>query len=80
MIYTAYSTEGQPQEVRGYTLPFALHAEPEVQQFIFNCGLGEFTRNGFGMLDLAYSKPTERTVPYSKEQVDPVYAATQAQS
>ena len=39
-------------EVRGYTLPFVLKAAPEVQQFIFTCGVGSLTHMGFGMLDV----------------------------
>ncbi|MCC5944813.1 MAG: CRISPR-associated endoribonuclease Cas6 [Bernardetiaceae bacterium] len=55
----------QAQEVRGYTFPFILYAHPKVQQFIFKNGLGEFTAQGFGMLDLAHSDPTQRTEVYT---------------
>jgi CRISPR-associated endoribonuclease Cas6 len=40
-------------EVRGYTFPFTLYAAREVQQFIYENGLGYFTHKGFGMLDVA---------------------------
>jgi CRISPR-associated endoribonuclease Cas6 len=52
-------------EVRGYTLPFTLYAEPEVQEFIFSCGLGRYTNKGFGMLDLAHGEPGRDAHPYS---------------
>lgn len=56
-------------EVRGYTLPFTLYAAPEVQQFVFACGLGSCTHKGFGMLDIANSDPSKRSVPYRVEGV-----------
>ncbi len=59
-IYPVYE-ENRKLEIRGYTMPFTLHAEPVVQQFIFECGLGEMTHKGFGMLDLAHSEPHLRT-------------------
>jgi CRISPR-associated endoribonuclease Cas6 len=62
-IYSV-SDEGKQAEVRGYTFPFVLYAAPEVQRFIFFSGLGEFTQQGFGMLDLAHSDPTQRTIEY----------------
>lgn len=40
-------------EIRGYTFPFLLNADPEIHRFLFYCGLGAFTQRGFGMLDLA---------------------------
>lgn len=40
-------------EVRGYTFPFTLFAAKEVQQFVYENGLGYFTHKGFGMLDVA---------------------------
>lgn len=61
-----YTTEANDDklEIRGYTFPFILYAAPKVQSFIFNCGFGELTDQGFGMLDLAHSDPTQRSVPY----------------
>lgn len=67
-----YPVAGQDlkQEVRGYTFPFTLYAAPEVQDFIFTCGLGAYCHKGFGMLDLANADPTNRTVVYaSKEEL-----------
>lgn len=40
-------------EVRGYTFPFTLYAAKEVQQFVYDNGLGYFTHKGFGMLDIS---------------------------
>jgi CRISPR-associated endoribonuclease Cas6 len=40
-------------EVRGYTFPFTLYAPPQVQQFVYEHGLGHFSHKGFGMLDVA---------------------------
>lgn len=51
-------------EIRGYTFPFVLYADPRVQEFVFDCGLGVFTSKGFGMLDLANADPNARTAPY----------------
>lgn len=51
-------------EVRGYTFPFTLYAAPEVQEFVFHCGLGQFTHKGFGMLDVANSNPSQRVLNY----------------
>ncbi len=52
------------REVRGYTFPFTLYAPPEIQKFIFLCGLGHFGNRGFGMVDLANHDPLERTVAF----------------
>jgi len=51
-------------EVRGYTFPFELYAEPEVKQQIFIHGLGELPHKGFGMIDLANQDPNSRTEEY----------------
>jgi CRISPR-associated endoribonuclease Cas6 len=59
------SDQSAKQEVRGYTFPFTLYAAPEVQQFLFHCGLGAYTQNGFGMLDLANSDQKRKTTPHS---------------
>ena len=55
--------DGEKHEVRGYTMPFTLLAEAEVQRFVFECGLGELTYKGFGMLDVANSEPHKRARP-----------------
>ena len=62
-IYSVYDMDVK-YEVRGYTLPFTLYAAPEVQDFVFKCGLGAFTHKGFGMLDLANHGQAQRTEPY----------------
>lgn len=62
-IYSVYDMDVK-YEVRGYTLPFTLYAAPEVQDFVFKCGLGAFTHKGFGMLDLANHAPDQKTEPY----------------
>ncbi len=62
-IYSVFDNDVK-YEVRGYTLPFKLYAEKEVQEFLFNCGLGNYTYKGFGMLDIANADPTERTERY----------------
>lgn len=51
-IYPLYDNDVK-FEVRGYTFPFTLYAAREVQQFIYENGLGYFTHKGFGMLDVA---------------------------
>jgi CRISPR-associated endoribonuclease Cas6 len=48
-------------EVRGYTFPFTLYAAKEVQQFVYENGLGQFTYKGFGMLDIANNDPIHRS-------------------
>ena len=64
-IYTLPEQQpNQKVEVRGYTFPFALYAHPKVHEFIFNCGFGEATEFGYGMLDLANADPLARAVPY----------------
>lgn len=59
-IYAAYDEYNQKHEMRAYTFPFTLYAAPEVQEFIFNCGLGAYTHRGFGMIDLANVDPVRR--------------------
>jgi len=65
-IYNVYDNH-QKYEVRGYTIPFTMYASSRIQKFIFNCGLGEFTGNGLGMVDLAEKKFSARTTRYSIE-------------
>lgn len=40
------------ETIFGYLLPFTLHAHPQVQKFIWECGLGLNTVQGYGMVDL----------------------------
>jgi CRISPR-associated endoribonuclease Cas6 len=51
-IYPLYDSDVK-FEVRGYTFPFTLYASKEVQQYVYDNGLGHFTHKGFGMLDVA---------------------------
>jgi len=62
-IYPVYDQDVK-YEIRGYTFPFTLYAVKEVQEFVFNCGLGQFTHKGFGMLDLANTNPNSRVLKY----------------
>ena len=67
-IYPVYDQDVK-YEVRGYTFPFTLDAAKEVQSFVFISGLGAFTHKGFGMLDIANSDPSQRTIEYKKKEV-----------
>lgn len=58
-IYPLYDNDVK-FEVRGYTFPFTLYAAKEVQQFIYENGLGYFTHKGFGMLDVANNDSIQR--------------------
>ncbi len=51
-------------EVRGYTFPFTLYAAREVQQFIYENGLGHFAHKGFGMLDVSGNNPVKQSPDY----------------
>jgi CRISPR-associated endoribonuclease Cas6 len=51
-------------EVRGYTFPFTLYAAREVQEFIYENGLGYFTHKGFGMLDVANNDSIQRAAQH----------------
>ncbi|MBT1686595.1 CRISPR-associated endoribonuclease Cas6 [Dawidia soli] len=59
-IYPLYDNDVK-FEVRGYTFPFTLYAAKEVQQFVYENGLGHFTHKGFGMLDVANNDSIQRT-------------------
>jgi len=63
-----YSTiyKNEIKEIRGYTLPFTLYAEPRVQEFIYINGLGELTQNGFGLLDLTNNTLVKRELYYGQ--------------
>ncbi|MFM7218220.1 MAG: CRISPR-associated endoribonuclease Cas6, partial [Bacteroidota bacterium] len=52
----------------GYLLPFKLHAHPQVQKFIWDCGIGLYTNQGYGMVDIVGGAPAESTD--SSESVD----------
>lgn len=67
-IYPLYDNDIK-FEVRGYTFPFTLYAAREVQQFVYENGLGQFTHKGFGMLDIANNdsihRATEQEATYA---------------
>lgn len=58
-IYPLYDNDVK-FEVRGYTFPFTLYAAREVQQFVYENGLGHFSHKGFGMLDIAHNDSIRR--------------------
>lgn len=60
-IYSYPDDSGLIQEIRGYTMPFVLFAAPEVHEFVFNNGMGEISRNGYGMLDMTDNNFAKRT-------------------
>jgi len=66
-IYPLYDNDVK-FEIRGYTFPFTLYADPEVQRFVYENGLGFFCHKGFGMLDVANNdtirRETQRDVAY----------------
>ncbi len=45
------------QTIFGYLLPFSLHAHPQVQKFIWECGIGLNTTQGYGMIDVVGHNP-----------------------
>ena len=63
-VYTLYDRD-LVYDVRGYTIPFKLYAPSQMQEFIFNCGLGNYTHKGFGMVDLANVDPLTRTEKFT---------------
>ncbi len=62
-IYSLYE-DNLNYEIRGYTLPFTLFADAEVQEFVLNFGLGAYTNKGYGMLDLVEAHKTIRVPMY----------------
>ena len=71
-IYSLFESDVK-YEVRGYTLPFKLYAAKEVQEFIFNCGIGNYTYKGFGLVDLANVNPVDRSIAYSFSKGEKVH-------
>ena len=69
-IYPVYEHDVK-YEVRGYTFPFTLYAAKEVQEFIYNSGLGQLAHKGFGMLDVVNTKIVERKKLISYEPAIP---------
>lgn len=66
-IYTLHHQQVKC-EVRGYTFPFLLYAAPQVQEFIYECGLGAYSYHGFGMIDFASPDPIKHTTSYEPTQ------------
>jgi CRISPR-associated endoribonuclease Cas6 len=67
-IYTVQQ-DSQKHEFRAYTLPFTLYADATVQKFLFECGIGYHTEEGFGMIDYIQGDSPKSTVPYELEGV-----------
>jgi len=63
-IYPVYNQDIK-YEVRGYTFPFTLYAAKEVQEFIFDSGLGYLTHKGFGMIDIAGGSKAKQITSYA---------------
>lgn len=47
------------ETIFGYLLPFTLHAHPQVQKFIWDCGIGLYTTQGYGMVDVVGGMSSE---------------------
>jgi CRISPR-associated endoribonuclease Cas6 len=60
-VYPTYIGE-EKYEVRGYTFPFTLYADSDVQEFLFTQGIGCLCDKGFGMVDIANSDPVQRVI------------------
>lgn len=63
-IYPVYNQDIK-YEIRGYTLPFTLYAAQDVQNFIFDSGLGNLTHKGFGMVDIAGASRSKQITSYA---------------
>jgi CRISPR-associated endoribonuclease Cas6 len=51
--------------VYGYIFPFTVHAHSELQKFIWENGIGQYTNEGYGMLDTVPETPpvSDKIVP-----------------
>ena len=47
--------QNKQYDVRAYVLPFTLHADEEVQAYVYTHGFGAFTQQGLGMLDTKHT-------------------------
>lgn len=63
-VYNTYINDAR-YELRGYILPFTLFAEPDVHHYIYNCGIGAITNEGFGMVDVPFEGNKKPTTVYS---------------
>ncbi len=50
--FARYYRGADGSTMMGYLLPFTLHAHPDVQRFIWDCGVGVMNEQGYGMVDL----------------------------
>jgi CRISPR-associated endoribonuclease Cas6 len=50
--YARFYKSADGNTMMGYLLPFTLHAHPEVHKFLWECGIGTLTEEGYGMVDL----------------------------
>lgn len=50
--YARFYKSADDNTMMGYLLPFTLHAHPEVHKFLWECGIGTLTEEGYGMVDL----------------------------
>ncbi|MEI6816194.1 MAG: CRISPR-associated endoribonuclease Cas6 [Bacteroidota bacterium] len=55
----------------GYLLPFTLHAHPKVHEFIFNAGLGLYTSQGYGMIDVVQENTPQSSSNLTDESYTP---------
>ncbi|MFY0606602.1 MAG: CRISPR-associated protein Cas6 [Cyclobacteriaceae bacterium] len=62
-VYTIVDKKEQELQLRGYTFPFRLFAMPEIQDFIYTCGLGLQCASGYGMLDGTNGQSINSTSP-----------------
>ncbi len=66
------------QTIIGYLLPFTLHAHPKVQEFICDTGIGLYTLEGYGMVDVVGDKPTPVAIPKSSNENENPFAGPSA--
>jgi CRISPR-associated endoribonuclease Cas6 len=50
--YARFYKSAAGNTMMGYLLPFTLHAHPDVHKFIWECGVGQLTEQGYGMIDM----------------------------
>lgn len=50
--YARFYESEKGETITGYLLPMTLHAHPSVHRFIWERGMGTFTNEGYGMIDV----------------------------
>ena len=50
--FARYYKANDGSNMMGYLLPFTLHAHIDVHRFIWECGIGAMTEQGYGMVDM----------------------------